>query len=138
MKFGEQIRLDWKRTLEYVTIDKKMASEHVSKSTSTPSPVQGHVDLEPFIDFNQIECLNQDQKHGYQHIFQPSKNVLKSDVDEQIILSIQFRQPVKIHSMKFIAGGTVFCNQNADRKRSRRLSIVPLRYHLMKLIRSFR
>jgi hypothetical protein len=62
--------------------------------------------LKPYLS-NQLECLNSDVAHPVQNIFKGDDSVLKSDVDEQIILGISFNQPVKVHSLKFIAGGIV-------------------------------
>jgi hypothetical protein len=62
------------------------------------------MDLQQFVS-NQLECLNSDNSHPIQNIFKPDRSLLKSDVDEQLILAISFNQPVKVHSLKIIAGG---------------------------------
>lgn len=68
------------------------------------SVVSGQVDLTSMIS-KQIECLNQDSKFPIQNILKSDDSVLKSDVDEQLILCIAFNQPVKVHSLKFVGGG---------------------------------
>jgi hypothetical protein len=64
--------------------------------------------LKSFIQANQTESLNSDNAHPVQNVFKSDASVLKSDVDEQLILAFSFNQPVKIHSLKFIAGGILF------------------------------
>ncbi len=87
------------------TIIKKLAEQSSSSGEGNKSPIPGQVDLQPFIS-NQLECLNFDTAHPIQNIFKEGESVLKSDVDEQLILAIGFNQPVKVHSLKFIGGGT--------------------------------
>ncbi|KAJ2998683.1 hypothetical protein HDV02_004214 [Globomyces sp. JEL0801] len=88
------------------TIVKQLAGAANVTSSSGPSTssnvVAGQVDLQPFISKN-VECLNSDVKHPIQNIFNKDDSVLKSDSDEQLILSISFNQPVKIHSLKFLS-----------------------------------
>lgn len=87
------------------TIVKKLAADSEQGSASAKSsPIPGQVDLQQFIS-NQLECLNSDVAHPVQNIFKADKSVLKSDADEQLIIAISFQQPVKVHSLKFIAGG---------------------------------
>lgn len=61
---------------------------------------QGLMDLNTFIAKNQCECLNESDDHPMVHCFVKEGGFLQSDVDEQLILSITFNQPVKIHSLR--------------------------------------
>lgn len=66
--------------------------------------VPGYVDLTSFVDIKQTECLNQKQNHEVQSIFNANKeSFLESDCDEQLLITINFMQPVKIHSLKVLA-----------------------------------
>ena len=51
---------------------------------------------------NQVNCLNQQQEQTVQNIFKKDDTYLESDVDEQLIISVQFSQSVKIHSLKLV------------------------------------
>lgn len=85
------------------TIVEQLASTVITSSSTSPSSaVAGQVDLHQFIS-NQIECLNFDSNHQVGNIFTSDATVLQSDSDEQLIITIGFNQPVKIHSLKFIA-----------------------------------
>lgn len=64
---------------------------------------QGLMDLNSFIQKNQCECLNESDDHPMVHCLTTSAGFLKSDVDEQLILSITFNQAVKIHSLRIKA-----------------------------------
>ncbi|KAJ3268761.1 hypothetical protein HDV01_002307 [Terramyces sp. JEL0728] len=93
-----------KKLAEVIGADKnKLASTltQLSSQTST-STVNGYSDLQPFIS-KQLECLNSDDKHPVQNIFQ-EEGVLKSDADEQLLITVYFNQPVKVFSLK-LAGG---------------------------------
>ena len=50
---------------------------------------------------NQVNCLNQ-QGQNVNNIFKNDDSYLESDVDEQLIISVQFGQTVKIHSLKLV------------------------------------
>ena len=43
-----------------------------------------------------LECLNEDDANTVQNLFQNNGAVLKSDTDQQLLIKLQFRQPVKI------------------------------------------
>lgn len=64
---------------------------------------QGLMELNTFIQKNQCECLNESDDHPMVHSFTSNGGYLQSDVDEQLILSVTFNQPVKIHSLKIKA-----------------------------------
>ncbi|ORE11670.1 DUF1000-domain-containing protein [Rhizopus microsporus var. microsporus] len=65
--------------------------------------VPGHGDLTSFITMNQLDALNQQTENNVKNIFKDDSSYLESDVDEQLIISVPFNQPVKIHSLKFKA-----------------------------------
>ena len=58
------------------------------------------MDLVSLINKSQSECLNQHDKHTWDHVLNASAlTFLQSDVDEQILLNIAFNQPIKLHSL---------------------------------------
>ena len=58
------------------------------------------MDLVSLIDKNQSECLNQSDDHTWEHVLTPAAtSYLESDVDEQLLLHVTFRQAVKLHSL---------------------------------------
>ncbi|KAJ8656795.1 thioredoxin [Lichtheimia ornata] len=65
--------------------------------------IPGHGDLTDVITGNQIDALNQQEEHNIKNVFKSDDTYLESDVDEQLIISVPFNQPVKIHSIKFKA-----------------------------------
>ncbi|XP_057321385.1 thioredoxin-like protein 1 [Microplitis mediator] len=63
-------------------------------------PVAGHMDLSTYIIKSQCECLNESDDHNLEHgLTAEGSGYLESDCDEQLIISITFRQAVKIHSL---------------------------------------
>lgn len=48
-----------------------------------------------------MECLNEHSDFTVQNLFQNSDSVLKSDVDQQLMIKVQFRNPVKISGFRF-------------------------------------
>eukprot|EP00124_Ichthyophonus_hoferi_P004412 Ihof_evm2s481 gene=Ihof_evmTU2s481 len=65
--------------------------------------VPGHDDLVSLIQTNQMEVLNESDNHTSSALFNDDSSYLESDCDEQLIISIPFSQPVKIHSMRIVA-----------------------------------
>jgi len=62
--------------------------------------VEGQMLLHEFIDKKQMECLNQKDSNPVQNLFTPGAR-LESDCDQQLIISVTFNQPVKVHSLAF-------------------------------------
>ncbi|RIB26308.1 galactose-binding domain-like protein [Gigaspora rosea] len=58
--------------------------------------------LNEYIDLTQIECLNQNDDNNIKNVFNDDDTYLESDVDEQLIISIPFKQYVKLHSIFII------------------------------------
>ncbi|KAJ3317957.1 hypothetical protein HDV06_001031 [Boothiomyces sp. JEL0866] len=93
-KLGEVVGADKNQLLATLT--------KLSSQSSTTSTANGYADLQPFIS-KQLECLNSDDKHPVSNIFQ-KEGVLKSDADEQLLITVYFNQPVKVFSLKLTAG----------------------------------
>eukprot|EP00035_Acanthoeca_spectabilis_P021426 m.438129 g.438129 ORF g.438129 m.438129 type:complete len:304 (-) comp18197_c0_seq1:47-958(-) len=64
-------------------------------------PVPGQSVIDEFVDTKSIECLNQKDDHPVANIFTSSDTFLESDADEQLIISMGFTCPVRIHSIAF-------------------------------------
>jgi len=63
-----------------------------------------HVDLTTFITKGGCECLNESDDHPLAHCLDGRKDTyLESDCDEQLIITIAFSQPIKLHSIKLRA-----------------------------------
>lgn len=75
-----------------------------SNGGQSSSGVPGQANISSEVALNQLSCLNEQQDHGIRSIFGPNaKGFLESDVDEQLMISVQFNQAVKIHSIKLTA-----------------------------------
>ncbi|ORY91957.1 PITH domain-domain-containing protein [Syncephalastrum racemosum] len=70
-----------------------------SSGSKTNYGVPGHSDLSHTITPLQTDALNQQEEHNVKQLFADNEEWLESDVDEQLIISIPFNQPVKIHSL---------------------------------------
>lgn len=68
--------------------------------------VQGHVDMSAFYDQSAQECLNESDDHPLAGCLSSGDGYLESDCDEQLIISLGFLQPVKLHSLKVQAPAT--------------------------------
>ncbi|XP_012283677.1 thioredoxin-like protein 1 [Orussus abietinus] len=69
----------------------------------TGIPSTEHMDLSTFIEKAQCECLNESDDHSLAQCLESEDGYLESDCDEQLIISISFRQVVKVHSLKIKA-----------------------------------
>ncbi len=59
------------------------------------------MNLGSMIDQKGTECLNDSDQHPFPHaLTSTSAEYLESDCDEQLIISVAFNQPVKLHSLQ--------------------------------------
>ena len=81
--------------------DKNALETFVKKNLqASVQPNRQHRVLNEFIDMKQVECLNQDSKNVIQNILRPDNSLLKSDCDEQLLMRIVFKSPVKIQFLR--------------------------------------
>lgn len=67
-------------------------------------PYGPHVELNSFITKAGCECLNESDDHPLAHCLDSNKQTyLESDCDEQLIMTLSFSQPIKLHSIKITA-----------------------------------
>jgi len=76
---------------------------HAGAATTVVEEIPGHIDLVTYINKGGSECLNESDDHTMNHAVQNEGGYLESDCDEQLIMSIAFQQPVKLHSLKLQA-----------------------------------
>eukprot|EP00053_Salpingoeca_punica_P006491 m.61339 g.61339 ORF g.61339 m.61339 type:complete len:291 (-) comp13715_c0_seq1:374-1246(-) len=82
---------------------KRFESEGAGAGAGQESGVAGMRSLKEFISKPSVECLNQNSDHGVANVFEDNDKYLESDCDAQLIISLAFNQPVKLHSIKFVA-----------------------------------
>lgn len=60
------------------------------------------IDLTSLINKSNSYCLNENKLYPFDNLFSDNYNsILKSDADEQLLLSLKFNQTVKISSIQF-------------------------------------
>ncbi|KAI1305274.1 Thioredoxin-like protein 1 [Halotydeus destructor] len=75
--------------------------EGAAGSEGSSEQFDGHVDLVGMIFKSGCECLNESDDHPLSGALQAgSATYLESDCDEQLIISLAYSQPVKLHSIK--------------------------------------
>lgn len=73
-------------------------------SGSGPSQYGVHNDLTPLINKSGCECLNESDEYEFSNCLESHKGTyLESDCDEQLIITLAFSQPIKLHSLKIKA-----------------------------------
>lgn len=65
--------------------------------------VPGYADLHQFLVSAGCNCLNESDENTHKNVFTDDAKYLESDCDEQLMLTITFNQPVKVHSLKIRA-----------------------------------
>lgn len=75
-----------------------------SAGETSGQPYGPHVELSSFITKSGCECLNESDDHPLAHCLDTNKQTyLESDCDEQLIITLSFSQPIKLHSIKIRA-----------------------------------
>lgn len=95
-------QVDELRGADPVELTKKVETHCSGAGASASGAVQigSYVDLNPHIDFKNSECLNESDTHTFRKaLSKEEEGHLESDCDEQLLLTITFQQPVKIHSL---------------------------------------
>jgi len=67
----------------------------------------GHVFLNNLILTDRSACLNESTNHRWANTLHTDDSYLESDCDEQLLLCLSFRRPVRLHSLKIRAPRTV-------------------------------
>jgi len=57
--------------------------------------------IDEFIDKHALECLNSHHDHPVVNAFSSDEAFLESEADHQLLIKVQFRQPVKLAAIKF-------------------------------------
>jgi hypothetical protein len=73
--------------------------------------------LDAFLDIKQCECLNQSETATLQKLLS-REGKLESDCDAQLLITVAFSQPVKLHSLRLAspaAGAKLECDTSFDR-----------------------
>jgi len=97
-KNGEKVSMV--RGANPTTLEEKVKLLYSSDDDEEATAVKGHMDLTSMIMKARCECLNMSDDHTLEHALTNKEGYLESDCDEQIIIALEFSQPVKLHSMK--------------------------------------
>jgi len=95
-------QLEELRGADPVELTKKVEA-HCSGGGSTgggAGQVGSYVELNSHIDFKNSECLNESDTHTFKNaLVKEQEGHLESDCDEQLLMTLTFQQPVRIHSL---------------------------------------
>jgi hypothetical protein len=102
-----------KKQFSYVNTPARHAAEHEQSSSSSSSaspagavaPAVPTNTIESAFDLSKCECLNDKKEHSWKNAFESlrpaaaSESYLESDVDAQVLISFQFKVPVRLSSL---------------------------------------
>ncbi|KAL0267969.1 UNVERIFIED_CONTAM: hypothetical protein PYX00_010082 [Menopon gallinae] len=101
-----RIPIDRLQGADPITLESKIKQHYIDEDEEGGNDmceVAGHMDLSAFIARNECECLNESDSHPFPNTQNASSSYLESDCDEQLIISVNFTQSVKLHSIKIKA-----------------------------------
>jgi len=100
--YRNKVKIDSQRGADPATLEEKIKKWYGEgdEDGSEEVAVKGHMDLSTFINKSGCECLNEADDHILAHALTTKGGYLESDCDEQLLLSIEFQQPMKLHSLK--------------------------------------
>ncbi|XP_046556105.1 thioredoxin-like protein 1 [Haliotis rubra] len=101
MFYRNKVRIDTQKGADPKALEEKIKKWYGEEDEGEEEVVvKGHMDLSTFISKSGCECLNESDDHPLAHALSQKGGFLESDVDEQLIISLAFSQPVKLHSLK--------------------------------------
>ncbi|GAB6019171.1 hypothetical protein CHUAL_000790 [Chamberlinius hualienensis] len=102
--YRNRVKIDRTTGADATALEEKI-QHHLANDagSSEECSVPGHVDLISFVNKSGCECLNESDEHPLPNCLQDVDGYLESDCDEQLIISLAFTQPVKLHSLKIKA-----------------------------------
>jgi len=105
--FRGKVKIDFVRGADVNALKEKI-KKHLgdgegSEGAASDTGVPGHIDLSTFISTKGCSCLNESDDHTYANILRKDGSYLESDCDEQLLLTLEFSQAMKLHSFKITA-----------------------------------
>lgn len=92
------------QALESKIVELAGSGQDSSSGESSGQSYGPHVELSSFITKSGCECLNESDDHPLAHCLDNNKQTyLESDCDEQLMITLSFSQPIKLHSVKIRA-----------------------------------
>lgn len=64
------------------------------------------------------ECLNESDEHPFSHCLKPDNRFLESDCDEQLIIALAFKQPIKLHTLQIVGRNDGLFSNNTEKNHS--------------------
>ncbi|XP_075224247.1 thioredoxin-like [Lycorma delicatula] len=102
--YRNKTRVDKIQGADPTSLESKIKQHYTAEDgEDVDSSLQGHMDLTPFFMEGQCEALNESDEHPLKHCLSSSEGFLESDCDEQLIMSLTFKQKIKLHSVKIKA-----------------------------------
>uniref|UniRef100_A0A1B0G6F5 Thioredoxin-like protein n=1 Tax=Glossina morsitans morsitans TaxID=37546 RepID=A0A1B0G6F5_GLOMM len=101
---GIDINAIAEKILEYADTSEVDEVEELPKAARDVEDYgEGLVNLNSFISQEESKCLNESESHPFSQCLISETGYLQSDFDEHLIISVTFKQSVKIHSLKLKA-----------------------------------
>lgn len=97
--YKANVKVDELRGADPVALE-KLVEKHCTASSGGGEVGAGYCDLNSCIDFPRSECLNESDEHGFREAFKKEAGYLESDCDEQLLMTIAFTQPIRLHSLQ--------------------------------------
>ncbi|KAL5272692.1 hypothetical protein ACHWQZ_G000771 [Mnemiopsis leidyi] len=97
--YKSSTKLDELRGADPVALERMVEKHCTGASADQGGAPGGYIDLNQFIDMSKSECLNESDDHTFKGALKEEEGRLESDCDEQLLLTLAFNQPVRIHSI---------------------------------------
>lgn len=107
--FKNKTKIDSISGADKEALEAKVKLHCSGDSDAAPGPVPGYSDLAPYLQAAECECLNESSDHVLSSALGSKEDgggggadqgrYLLSDCDEQLIVSLRYNQPVRLHSL---------------------------------------